>query len=180
MVYPGNPDNPAWTNGFVNPNSTYSNALAAVFNGVRLERYIGDTNGPIFTYEAALSNLVPEMVQASTNGCTNCFSRASWAGLSALQTNGPLALTNGLNNMQRESLIRNSYRLFSPNQNLFTVIVAAETIKDNPKGAKRGSFGPEDVITGHWRALAVVWRDPFPDANGVYETDIRFFKYLEE
>ena len=92
-------------------------------------------------------------------------------------------MTSGValeNNMQVEGIIRNSYRLFSPNQNLLTIIVIAQAINDQNV---RGVYEPlEDVILGERRAVALVWRDPFPnpDRDGRNEMFVRMFRYLDQ
>ncbi len=68
----------------------------------------------------------------------------------------------------RESIVANSYRLLSPRQNLFTILIAAQVT---------GSSGG---VLAEQRAVAVVWRDPYPDANGRHPALVRFFKWLME
>jgi len=66
-----------------------------------------------------------------------------------------------------ESLIRNSCHLLSSRQNLFTVLLAAQVYDG-------------DAVFAEQRAVAVVWRDPVPDADGRHPCFVRFFKLLAE
>ena len=54
-----------------------------------------------------------------------------WVRVGALAQGGDLA-DMGLNNNQRESLVRNTWGLFSPDNSLFTVVVISQTIKEGP------------------------------------------------
>jgi hypothetical protein len=67
-----------------------------------------------------------------------------------------------------ESVIRNSADLFSYRQNLFTVLLYAQSI------TLGGTIGAEQ------RAVAVVWRDPEFESstNQLNRTMLRFFKWL--
>ena len=87
----------------------------------------------------------------------------------------------GLNNNQRESLIRNTWGLFSPDDSLFTVVAIAQPIKEGPNNV--GIWDPkEDLITGERRAVALVWRDPFKIGSDTlhHEMFIRMFRYLND
>ena len=85
----------------------------------------------------------------------------------------------GLNNNRRETLLRNTWGLFSPNNSLFTVVVVAQAIKEGPTAV--GLWGADDQITGERRAVALVWRDPFrTGANLHHEMFVRMFRYLND
>jgi hypothetical protein len=87
----------------------------------------------------------------------------------------------GLNKNERESLIRNTWGLFNPNNTMFTVVVIAQTIKEGP--GRVGVWNPdEDMITGERRAVALVWRDPTPIAGNPrhHEMYVRMFKLMDE
>jgi hypothetical protein len=133
------------------------------------------------------------MYEISTNkgmyGSNVFDSSAGWVTTGAFKEGGTLSMTPGpyqLDNNQKEAIIRNSYRLFNPNQNLFTIVLIAQAINDQPDGmGNYGTYGNEDTIVGEKRAVALVWRDPFPDlpsppGSGRHEMFVRTFKYLNE
>ena len=105
--------------------------------------------------------------------------RAEWARIQAMRQGKEFAKI-GLNNNQRESLIRNTWGLFSPEDSLFTVIVVAQAIKEGP-GAVGIWNADDDMVTGERRAVALVWRDPFKTgANLHHEMFIRMIRYLND
>ncbi|MFH0908536.1 MAG: hypothetical protein V1929_07225 [bacterium] len=174
-----------YTNGFVNPNSLSKDVLTAAFQGAPIEHYPGEpltnTYGTLSTTQADL--IAQTMLFTSTNvalsGSDTFDSAAAWVIAPAFTyANGVLST---LDNNQKESVIRNSYRLFNANQNLFTLIVLAQTTKDADRNGKYDPPpGGADEISGEKRAVALVWRDPFPNSDGRHETFIRLFRYLDE
>jgi hypothetical protein len=84
-----------------------------------------------------------------------------------------------MDNTRKESIIRNSYQLFNANQQLFTIVVTAQTINDQ---GTVGTFDGEDVdtVSGEKRAVALVWRDPFPGPSGRHEMFVKLLKYLDD
>jgi len=172
-----------YTNGFVNPNTLSTSVLEAAFSSAPIELYPGE-NPPTFGTVDLLNGARPlaqSVMSVTTNlslsGSNTYDSAAGWV-ISPAFIDGSLTAANLRDNNQKESLIRNSYRLFNPNQNLFTLIVLAQTVKDLDG---QGDFDVgTDEVTGEKRAVAVVWRDPFPNAEGRHETFIRLFRYLDE
>jgi hypothetical protein len=110
----------------------------------------------------------------------NCFQAGTdWVRIPCMRQGGALA-SLGLNNNQRESLIRNTWGLFSPMNSLFTVVVIAQTIKEGP-----GNVGiwnaNDDMVTGERRAVALVWRDPFKTGRNLHhEMYVRMFRHLND
>jgi len=79
--------------------------------------------------------------------------------------------------LERESVITHAYNLLGVRQNLFTVIVAA-----SPASMAIGTYADatEQVqALGEKRAIAQIWRDPFPNADGRHECFVQFFKWVE-
>lgn len=180
------------TNGLLNPNTSYIDVITAAFYGAPIEEYPGDPSAVKVGLPMA-GLIATNFMAVSTNlaiTATNTFdSAAGWVTIPAFAVNGDLVKKNDytnmpyyMNNNKKESIIRNTYRLFNPNQNLFTIVVIAQAINDQPDGAGNyGTFGKEDTIIGEKRAVALVWRDPFPDpATGRHEMFVRTFKYLNE
>ena len=146
----------------VNVNSQNTNALATAFVNAPINRYPG---GPsIGTVSAADAQLIAAQLIARTGAHgTNSLSVVGRA-----LNNNTVAFTSLWDDCDRESIVANSYRLLSPRQNLFTILIAAQVT---------GSSGG---VLAEQRAVAVVWRDPYPDANGRHPALVRFFKWLME
>ncbi|MCX6997567.1 MAG: hypothetical protein NTV49_10885 [Kiritimatiellaeota bacterium] len=145
--------------GLVNINSQNTNALATAFVNAPIQNYPG---GPSNTVSAADAQMI----------ATRLFTQTGANGTNSLAVVGR-AVTNAsvfaslADDGARESLVANSYRLLSPRQQLFTILLAAQVV---------GSGG----VLAEQRAVAVVWRDPYPDTNGRHPAFVRFFKWLTE
>jgi hypothetical protein len=177
-----------YTNGLVNPNTIWSNVVVAMFQDAPIDRFPGDDAYSNLNKEAA-GRIAASFVKHSTSNAfyipDQFYSPAAWAWVPALtMVNDPLFL--GLDNNQREAVIRNSYRLFNPNQNLFVLLVIAQSVIDRGDSTfgsapDYGRWDPQfDVITGEKRAVALVWRDPFPNENGRHEMFVQQLKILDD
>jgi len=148
--------------GLVNINSQDTNALASVFVNTPIQYYPG---GPsVGTVSAADAQLIAAQLVTLTgaNG-TNSLSIVGRAvGLSGV-------VANLSDDCARESIVANSYRLLNPRENLFTVLLAAQVTAGSG-------------VLAEQRAVAVVWRDPYPDTNngGRHPMLVRFFKWLTD
>lgn len=174
-----------YTNGTINLNTRSSNVLASAFVDLathevpniptsRIEANPIDENTAMFMAEKIM-----EATEAGT--IDTCFHAGTdWVSIPAMQQNGALWRANGLNNNQREALIRNTWGLFNPENSLFTVVVVAQPIKEGPVGV--GLWDPNvDLITGERRAVVLAWRDPFRTGRNLHhEMFIRMFRYLND
>lgn len=181
-------DGTFYTNGTINPNTASPFVLKAAFAGLKTGEVPGlpaDFDLEALTVDEA-NDLALSMIDESKTkkiqaGLGAFVSPADWARSPAMQKNGALASGRGLNKNQRESLIRNTWGLFSPDNSLFTVLVIGQAIKEGPGKVGVLNLGDEDMITGERRAVALVWRDPFPSASGHHhEMFVRMFKFLDE
>ena len=174
-----------YTNGTINPNSSSTNVLMSAFAGLSMREV---PNADVLDLDALPDEdaraLAAAMIFASRTKRLETDGGAFMTGLDWLRTpgfgdGGDLA-NKGYNENQRESLIRNTWGLFSPNNSLFTVLVVGQAIKEGP--GKEGVWDAnEDVITGERRGVALVWRDPIPTAKGgPHEMFVRMFKFLDE
>ena len=78
---------------------------------------------------------------------------------------------------ERESIIRNSCGLFTMRGQTFIVVVRAESYSP-PFGRKKSiNNGTSNASR---TAIAEVWRDSVPDANGKHPMYVKFFKILDE
>jgi len=172
----GFPNVREYTNGWINPNTHCTNVIYAAFRNVPVDAYPGESppTGGLLSDDSLLRSLAKEIVAAAESGSFN--SRADWVTVPSLAPGG-LFSSSYVNN-QKDAIIRNSYRLFNVNQNLYTVVVVAQSIKD--EGAIGTWNDADDVVLGEKRAVAVVWRDPFVNSNGRHETFVRLFRYLTE
>jgi len=174
-----------YTNSFVNPNSQFSNVLMAVFQDTPINDYPDGPTNVLVDLDVA-SALVDGMLKVSGDTSVyaeNSFdSRAGWVNNSVLAAGGDLSVKYAaapyyMDNTRKEAIIRNSYRMFNANENLLMFFIVAQAVKDN---GSKGSWDAADVITAEKRAVAVVWRDPFPNDDGRHTQIVRLFKVLDE
>jgi hypothetical protein len=154
--------------GLVNPNTRQAGVLTAVFNGVPLDDYPGQ-GAPIVSASQARELAV---------AFSNSFWHGRFANLSDIGHATNIFFDTFLHDLplfQKEAVIRNTAGLLGTRQNLFTIILVAETTKREilPNGQ------PYVSIRSSQKAIAEVWRDPFL-VNGRYATYIRYFKILPE
>jgi len=182
-----------YTNGTINPNTRSSNVLASAFVDMATHEVPNVLTSRIGANELSenqnsmgiVDAIVSDILVETEGGVQRDVFQAGtdWARIPAMRTNGFLAGSSyptGLNNNQREALLRNTWGLFNPENSLFTVVVIAQTIKEGPGQA--GVWNPnEDMITGERRAVALVWRDPFKTGSNLHhEMFVRMFRYLND
>ncbi len=180
------PYNTFYTNATINPNTTSTNVLKAAFAGLTRREVPNAPDLPLNALSGDDAELLAgSMIDASrtkqivAEGGAFMYG-SDWVRVPAMQRSGQLA-TAGLNKNERESLIRNTWGLFNPNNTMFTVLVIAQAIKEGP--GRVGVWDPsEDMITGERRAVALVWRDPTPIGTNPrhHEMYVRMFKLLDE
>lgn len=180
-----------YTNGTINLNTRSSNVLAACFvdltrhevPGVAVDGPDGISANPIepeVAFELAKSILAANTTGKLGQGAFE--TGTDWVRCDAMQQGGSLAAM-GLNNNQREALVRNTWGLFSPDNSLFTVVAVAQAIKEAPASVDPvGVFNENfDMITGERRAVVLVWRDPFKNGGNLHhEMFPRMFRYLND
>lgn len=155
--------------GLVNINSEIEEALASVFVSAPIERWPSTSVSAAGEIDPDRRTITPAEARSLAEAIMNerPFTHLSDIGEVSIQTAMP-----GLNPLQLKSIVRNSANLLSPRQNLFTIVVAAQSM-----------IG--DEVMGEARALAVVWRDPYetesePGGNLINRSFIRFFRWLDE
>lgn len=187
---PWQTNNVFYTNGTINPNTRSSNVLMSAF--VDLPRHeapnidsakvaANPLNDDTSDGLDIIGTLVDDILKETDSGkIGNCFQAGTdWVRVGAMQQGGALA-SKGLNNNQREELIRRTWGLFSPDNSLFTVVVVAQAIKEGPNDV--GIWNKEDdLITGERRGVVLVWRDPFKTGQNLHhEMFVRMFRYLND
>ncbi len=174
-----------YTNGTINPNTQSTNVLAAVFTGLSTHEVPGvdtATISPVPVTDEMAYHLAGSITNETATGLiADSFQAGSdWVRADAMRQGGSLASAYNLNNNQRESLIRNTWGVFSPDNSLFTAVVVAQAIKEGPVGVGVWDAN-DDIITGERRAVALVWRDPFKTGNNLHhEMFVRMFRYLND
>ena len=189
-------DRVIYTNGTINPHTRSEDALVAAFYDLPANEVPGqesDNFSPVATYpgktinEELAKTLAEKILFESDMSSVATGERlarsfqfgSDWARVEAMQKRKDLAML-GLNNNQRESLIRNTWGLFSPENSMFTVVAIAQAIKESP-----GNVGiwneKEDMVTGERRAVALIWRDPFKTGQNLHhEMFVRMYRYLND
>lgn len=167
--------------GAINPHSLNTSVWSSVLADCPMSEYPGDAGAKLV--DASLAGLLAKAITDynadDDSWGTNSFDGlADWVAIPALSRGGYDLWGAPNNNMQVEGVIRNSYRLFNPNQNLFTIIVVAQAIND--QGVRGVYESDTDTILGERRAVALVWRDPFMGKAGRNEMFIRMFRYIDQ
>ncbi len=186
-----------YTNGTINPNTRSSNVLMSVFvdlpthevpnvDSARIEAVPlnDDTVGGMDVVALITKEILEETEEGTF--ATTFQAGSDWARIPCMRQGGDLSKmglngsSEGLNNNQREALIRNTWGVFSPDNSLFTVVVVGQAIKEGPSGV--GIWNTDDdIITGERRAVALVWRDPFKTGQNLHhEMFIRMFRHLND
>lgn len=175
---------PVYTNGTINPNTPLTNVLTAAFSdltamGIPGWDHTTQNKKKLTASEAKTiaSRIIGyrskgEYDDETTEGLEGdgydfvsgsdwviAFADSAWHK----QLEG---VFNGRPKNVREGLIRQTWGLFRPEDNLFVMIVVGQAIKEGPTG-KIGEFKEEDdMVVGEKRAALLVWRDPFPVNDG--------------
>lgn len=186
-----------YTNGTINPNTRSSNVLMSAFVDLATHEVPNVDSDRIAAVPLnddtvggmdIVARIVEEILEETEDGTfpTTFQAGSDWARIPCLDQNGALSKMDlnasgvGLNNNQRESLLRNTWGLFSPDNSLFTVVVIAQAIKEGPDQVGIWNAN-DDMVTGERRAVALVWRDPFKTGNNLHhEMFIRMFRYLND
>lgn len=151
--------------GKVNLNSRRRDALASVFYDMPVNA-APEVENTVLTFDSTKARQMADAIQAVT--LTTPFDRLSQIG--ELPTVYSSSFDASLDSDARiESIIRNSVNLFTLRDNVFGIIIETQTLSE------------DNVVTSIERALAMVWRDPYPDpVNGLHNTIVRSFVMLEE
>lgn len=146
--------------GLVNVNTRDTNVLAAVFLGLPLD----------YPHGLATVTLDLPWAQDMAHVVVSNTSVAAITNLSVLgDHNWALEYPAG-SDMDKESFLRNSIGLLGYRQNLFTIVLYAQTTKT--------VLGMTDKsVVSEVRAIAEVWRDPLP-VSGPHAYFVRTFKIL--
>jgi hypothetical protein len=138
--------------GFVNLNALEDDILAAVFINCPVRRYPDELpgSGPMQSGNAyAAANVI---INAGRNG-GGYVNRADLAR-HLMSTQLVFQVQRLSTDVEAENLISNAYGLLGTRQNLFVIYAVAQV------------FAPKSrIITAERRAVALAWRDPFPNPD---------------
>lgn len=151
--------------GTVSLNGLNADALASVFNEAPINERPGGTVLARITAPLAQTIASDLIGLDKTNANLSVLGRIQ----SLWDNNANPRDTDDL----RESNIRNSLGLVTTRQNLFGIVVEAQSLGERPP---HGGAGP---VTGSERALLIVWRDPtLNPETGVHDMEVRYFTWL--
>jgi hypothetical protein len=144
------PDGPP-SRGRINPGSPHTNVLASVFMDMPTDEFIGNgINRMDLDQATEAAERIIEMVEDNGWPSTPADFAAS-ISVAELKS-----LHNGSNNpWELESLFRNSYELFNPDDTLYTILLVAQSVSD----ANEDNQITDDEVRATQQAVAYVWRD---------------------
>jgi hypothetical protein len=149
--------------GLVSMNAVNENALASVFFDAPVNTRPGTIAIERLTHARA------EEIAADLYGADGSITNLAFIGtMDSVLSQGQQ--TDDLH----EAVIRNSIGLLTVRQNLFAVIMEAQTLGEQPPD------GGAQPVLGVARALAYVWRDPVAGSGGLRPMYVRHFMYLDE
>jgi hypothetical protein len=149
--------------GRINPNTRDVTVMNTVFSGMPLNRR--HSRLPATPLSTAQSDVVVNAIMGKT--ATNGFESLAEFGIIRWDTLFPIPT---LSSLDRESIIRNSCRLFNVRQNLFVILLYADVSKRDISG----NFASLSTMLG----VAEVWRDPV-DSTNRYPSNIHLFQVME-
>lgn len=159
--------------GLINLNTTNALVLASAFVSAPQEEF--NTNSTVLSWRKACdlaSNIVNFNISKTAPPYTN-FSDVQLA-VKDMDWN---TIVSGGDDIERESVFRNSVGLTTTRHNLFTIIIRSDAFSEGVGGRSQVALG---TTLASSRALAEVWRDPVPDENGNHKCLIRYFRFLDD
>lgn len=175
--------------GLVNINTPYPSVLQAALYRARVEPWQQTSPGRVSVEQAEL--IADDIVQAVANlpqGARNLSDLARLPTVTTETLSTYLNLDPTENNkFFAESPIRNSLGVLGTRDTLYTVFLMTRTFPRgfDPDPAKSEFELPdgltmEDIVASEQRAVALVWRDPAIDENGVHQTVVVSFMWLPD
>lgn len=169
-VFTLHPTNRPATFGLVNPNTWQPQVMETVLQSARLEAYPNEAeDDPEALSLAATTQWVGEVLDMLDD--PTILPGGSFRQRSDLTHYTPAQSLIGDNKFLDESPLRNSIDLFDTQQNIFTIILAAQATTDDAANPR---------VLAEQRAVAVIWRDPYPDEDGRHLAFVRYFRWLSE
>lgn len=149
--------------GLVNPNTVGPEILATALRDMPHPAIGGDVID-----DATVTAIQDLFYSAQTNGVI--FSALT----DVLELDWQTALS-GLSEPEREAVAAYAAGLMGVRQNLFLIVVAASDASSGMGENNQGQVG----WRGRQRAVALVWRDPLENEQGLHDCFIHMFKWLD-
>jgi len=162
---------PASRSGLVNPNGKESLVLTAAFSNMPLREYRSGSGATRLTSASDMSDVAAAIMAGGPYTNISDLGSVDWdqvaSDLSLVPTDPPLC------ELDKEAFLRNTAGMLGTRQNLFVILLAG-----GPTRINQGITATTHNFLALQRAVAVVWRDPFPNAQGGHDTEVLFFKWL--
>jgi hypothetical protein len=150
--------------GQINVNSEFREALASAFYGMQADAFPGSTV-PVaerqLTIDRDMALAIADLIISKAGNAATVFD-----AFRSITYNDFYEVIKIDNKWLVDEIIARSYDLMGARQNLFQILVSAQSIKG------------QDVM-GERQAVVTVWRDPWPDTTGSHQLIIRSFRYLD-
>jgi hypothetical protein len=154
--------------GRINLNTPDEDALACAFLNATVFDFTNSLSETRVTLNAQPAKALAGLFTASDENWTNRVDAFSSITYQDLRTAVPGLATKWV----CDDVIGRSYHLLGTRQNLFTILLAAQTGE-----SEGGLFESRSEA----RAVAVVWRDPYPDpVDDTHRCFVRLFRMLDE
>jgi hypothetical protein len=148
--------------GKVNVNTRQRESLRAVFDDMPLDLPGG----------TGTNRLAPPLLDTVVDSVMGLTGQTNMTSLATMGSVNWSSLLPGGSELDKEGFIRNSTGLLHTRQNLFTILLYAQTTKVVP------TMSQKNIVAG-LGGLAEVWRDPVA-TNGFRTQTIRYFTVLSE
>jgi len=154
----------------INVNEHNASATAAVFTNMPVREYYQGSEQMCISNKNTLVSIHNALLDGGPYTNLSDIGNADWGAIADAMG---FPADRPLNEIDREAFIRNSAGMVGTRQNLFMILAAAGPFRISPGIA---------AFRGDWlarsRAVAMVWRDPYPDENGRHPCFVRLFKVL--
>lgn len=151
--------------GLVNVNTRDTSILEAVFRDMPYP-YVGAPPLNAATRTAVLDLFVAAQTNGTVFGSLTDVLQLDWR--TALPA---------LSDVEREALVAYSTGLMGVRQNLFLIVVSASAA--GQQMGERAGTQAQVMHRGRQRAIAVVWRDPVENAQGLHDCFVQHFQWLD-
>lgn len=158
--------------GAVNINTGKRDVMSALFKDAPLNSYPNEKGAGLVTVTAPEADAMASVwVDPALNPLAGNFLRLSDIGhMTNIVAMAPYAAGTPF---QQESFFRNNCGLMGVRQNLYTVLLYAQTTKVVP-------LLPQKSVVSGVVGIAEVWRDPIAPTNGVRNQFVRYFSILSD
>jgi hypothetical protein len=151
--------------GVVNPNTRSEQVMKSLLLSMPLDRYPGE--GGIGLDDGAATRLASWWMTAGNIVCGSISNLSQIGQMTNVYSD---VVFSSKTSFGKEAFFRNLAGLFGVRQNYFVILLYAQAIKVTPDGQQNAS--------AECRAVAEVWRDARPNAEGKHPCKVRLLKIL--